>query len=172
MTHKIKKFIPVGIKPETELWIYGSGIALSVLSSLFYFVTYYGSYNAMFNYYGNKKVLIEGASMPDFWSLIDGGVFDVFKIWIFAFLAMIAVHYGYHYRESKSIYTMRRLPNKYELHIRCTALPLSATAVSLILSFILLIIYYVHYMTVTPDELLLPSQWEKLMDYIIHGGIA
>ncbi|MBQ3136196.1 MAG: hypothetical protein IJB74_01805 [Clostridia bacterium] len=170
MTDKIKKIIPVGYKPEKELWIYCSVILMAILRSLFYFISYYSAYNNMFHDYGDKMVLIENITMVDFCNIIADGTFDVFKVAIFIFLAMIGVNYGYHYRDSKSIYTMRRLPNKYELHIRCIALPLTAIIISIILSFALLMVFYCHYMTVTPDELLLPAQWEKLWDYIIYGG--
>lgn len=170
MTDKIRKFIPIGYKPEKELWVYGSVIMMAVTRSLLYFLSYYSAYNAMFQYYGDKKVLIENITMDNFCDIIADGTFDVFKIAVFIFLAMIGVNYGYHYRDSKSIYTMRRLPNKYELHIRCIAFPAAAILLSIVISFSLLMIFYIHYMTVTPDELILPAQWEKLWNYIIYGG--
>lgn len=172
MTDKIRKIIPVGYKPERELWISGSVIIMAVLRSLLYFLSYYSAYNALFNVYGGKKILIENAAMPDFCDIIDDGFFDVFKVAVFIFLAMIAVNYGYHLRDSKSIYTMRRLPDKYELHVRCIALPAISVMLCAFLSFALLMVFYSHYMTATPDELILPAQWEKLWDYIIYGGNA
>ncbi|MBE6774651.1 MAG: hypothetical protein E7543_00495 [Ruminococcaceae bacterium] len=170
MTDKIRKIIPVGYKPEKELWISASVISIAVVRALLYFLSYYTAYNNLFHDYGGKKILLEGAAMPDFCSIIADGTFDVFKIAIFIFLAMIGMNYSYHYRDSKSIYTMKRLPDKYELHVRCIALPAIAITTCIFLSFILLMLFYAHYMTVTPDGLILPAQWEKLWDYLVYGG--
>ena len=99
--------------------------------------------------------------MPDFTEILDRSLWG-FLVAIIAALALIGVHYACHYQDSKSIYTMRRLPNRWELHRRCLTLPLLAAAVYLILAFVILLIFYAVYMNLTPDVCLTPGQWQKI----------
>ena len=75
---------------------------------------------------------------------------------------LAAYHYAYHRQGSKSIYLMRRLPSKLELHRRCLTLPIAGILIALLTAFLLLLIYYAVYMNVTPAECLMPGQWQKL----------
>ncbi len=50
----------------------------------------------------------------------------------------IAANYMTFYRESKSIYLMRRIPDRWELPRRCAAVPLIGLAAGLILTAILI----------------------------------
>jgi len=84
-----------------------------------------------------------------------------------AALSHVIVHYQYHHRVSKSIYTMKRLPNRWELHRRCWSLPLCCFAAVLLTGFLLLLVYYAVYLLVTPAENLAPDQWKKLWSVIL-----
>ena len=107
--------------------------------------------------------------MRDFFEILDG-TFDGFIIAIFAFICLIMFHYGYHYKDSRSIYTMKRLPNKYELHIRCFTVPVIGITVSIVISALLLVLFYLYYISKTPAECLHPDQWERLFTAILNGG--
>ncbi len=171
MKNKIKKIIPVGIKPETEIWIFSSSLfALGIIYSVISYASFYSYwYNNLFNFQGGKRVLISGRMMPDFHEIIDG-CFNGFVIAIFIFIFLIVYHYGYHYKDSKSIYTMKRLPNKSELHIRCLAVPVIGIILCLVFALCLILIFYYYYMAKTPTECLFPDQWERLWTNIIYGG--
>lgn len=169
MTDKIKKIIPVGIKSETEIWLFLSAIAVGIIRASLFFMTYMREYNSLFAFEGGKKLLINSKFMPDFHIIVNGS-FNGFLIAIFLFLFLIIYHYSYHYKDSKSIYTMKRLPNKSELHIRCLTVPIIGITMSLIISVCLLLLFFHYYMTKTPSESLFPDQWERLWTAILYGG--
>ncbi len=172
MIDKFKRYIPVGIKPETEKFIVIASFVLSVCRALLFYLNYSHSYNYLFDVRNGQKVLNEAKMMPYFCT-ITVGCFDGFIISLFIFTFMIILHYGYHYKDSKSIYTMKRLPQKNELHIRCLALPLICITLSVVLSFSLLLLFYHHYMTMTPPECLQPeNQWKMFWLNLIYGGDA
>lgn len=169
MTNKIRKIIPVGIKVETEIWIFFSALAVGICRALLFFQAYIREYNRLFDIEYGKRVLIKSRMMRDFFEILDG-TFDGFIIAIFAFICLIMFHYGYHYKDSRSIYTMKRLPNKFELHIRCFTVPVIGITVSIVISALLLVLFYLYYISKTPAECLLPDQWERLLTAILNGG--
>ncbi len=171
MTDKSRKIIPVGFKKESEIWIFSSALAVGICRALLFFQVYYIEYNRLFEIEFDKKTLIPNAKMTDFYLIIDG-VFDGFIIAAFIFIFLACYHYIYHGRDSKSIYTMKRLPNKYELHIRCLTVPLIGIVLCAVLSAALLVLFYHYYMSNTPAECLFPDQWERLWTEILYGGKA
>lgn len=172
MTDKIKKIIPVGINPQTEKFILIASFALSVCRALLFYLNYLNSYNYLFEFRDGQRILNEAKRMPYFCTLTEG-CFDGFVISLFIFIFMIFIHYGYHYKDSKSIYTMKRLPQKSELHIRCLTVPLISIILCITLSFILILLFYHHYMTMTPPECLHPeNQWTMFWVNMIYGGDA
>lgn len=169
MTNKIRNRIPVGFKADSEIWIFISAIIIGIIRSLLFFYVYTVDYNSLFEFVNGEKILISGSYMTYFYEIIDG-CFNGFLIAIFIFIFLIFYHYMYHFKDSKSIYTMKRLPNKSELHIRCLSVPLTGIALSAALSIGLLLAFYFYYMAKTPPECLYPDQWEKLLTKIIYGG--
>ena len=59
MTNKIRKIIPVGIKVETEIWIFFSALALGICRALLFFQAYIREYNRLFDIEYGKRVLIK-----------------------------------------------------------------------------------------------------------------
>ncbi len=169
MTAELKKIIPVGFNLKSEIWIFASALAVGICRALLFFQVYLNEYNRLFEIEFDKRVLITGRKMSDLYEITDG-VFDGFIIAIFIFVFLACYHYIYHGRDSKSIYTMKRLPNKYELHRRCLAAPLIGITLCIILSLTFLLIFYHYYMTKTPAECLFPDQWERLWTDILYGG--
>ncbi|MBQ6798366.1 MAG: hypothetical protein IJP11_03930 [Oscillospiraceae bacterium] len=163
---KISRLVPPGFDYGPELkalcWIVGGALVLS----LFWFTDLREARRALFDRYLGVLRPIPGAVMRDFgkmvWPYMSG--FAVAALWALSF---VGVHYQYHHRVSKSIYTMKRLPNRLELHLRCWTLPLSCFAAILLAGFLLLLIYYAVYLLVTPAENLAPDQWKKLWSVIL-----
>lgn len=162
MIKRIEKILPVGIPIKKELAGIITGVILAVIRSLFYFESYYNYYNNLFEHYGSKKILVQGRLMADFYVVIDDS-FEGFLVVIFLLIALIVFHYAFHYIDSKSIYIMKRLSRKSELHIRCLTVPIISILTCIILPAILLLVYFKHYMTATPPECLVEGQWEILI---------
>ncbi len=64
-----------------------------------------------------------------------------FEILWLALAVMLIRNYTYHLRDSRADYTMRRLPRRWEYHIRCWALPSLGLIISALLAAILLALY-------------------------------
>jgi uncharacterized membrane protein YqhA len=99
--------------------------------------------------------------MPDFIDIFEGSLGGYFILSL-CMLLLIALRYAYYYQNSKSIYLMKRLPDKFELHRRCIILPVMAALSCAVIAFLVLLLYFGHYMLFTPDACLTPGQWAKI----------
>lgn len=150
----------MGIKEEKNIFIIA--MAASIMASLSIFSTrYMDCYEGLYWKNGAERTIIPEAIMPDFVEIL-GESFIGFKIVVALMIAAVVTHYAYHFEESKSIYTMRRLPSVWELHRRCLTLPVCGIIISLVTALALLLIYYDVYMAVTPEICITPGQWQKL----------
>lgn len=93
--------------------------------------------------------LIAGAKMAPYRSLI-GTSLRLFPLFWGAMALEVFSAYRYHKTGSRSIYLMRRLPDKWELHRRCWGRPLIYTAGSLVLMGVILLFWYLMYLLITP----------------------
>jgi hypothetical protein len=60
---------------------------------------------------------------------------------------------------SRSIYTMRRLTDRWELLRRCCAVPLGIVAGAVVLAAVLTAVFYLAYLGLTPEGKVPPDQW-------------
>ena len=155
------RYAPLGMNLTAfkNLLIWG-GIA-SVFWSFSFITNLTDNLSKLYRTVHDKKVLRDGAIMPDFAELMEFVLIGFLVITVIM-LVFIAYNYAYHRQGSKSIYLMRRLPNSWELHKRCITLPIAAVFICIIAAFIMLCIYYWIYMAVTPEECLTPGQWQKI----------
>ena len=83
--------------------------------------------------------------------------------WGFLLLALCmpllaGAHYFYHFHDGRSIYLMRRLPDRWELHRRCLFLPLAGLLAAGILSLALAAAYFFLYRWAIPEALIPPPE--------------
>ena len=83
-------------------------------------------------------------------------------------LPLAAWHYCYHYQDSRSIYLMRRLPNRRELWRRCLGLPLLGVAACGVLSAAHVLVFYAIYHYAASPQCLQPGQWRMLWESLFH----
>ena len=158
----LSRHVPLGFRLQEEIKGFFGGCFGATLFSLINFVPRFSDQlDKLYRRNGANRTLIPGAIMPDFVEIFDRSLWG-FLVMIVAAFAFIGVHYAYHHQESKCIYTMRRLPSRWELHRRCLTLPLLAVVAYLILAFVILLIFYAVYMNITPDVCLTPGQWQKI----------
>ncbi len=158
---KLRPYAPVGMNLNTEFWVFILGLIFSTLFSLFFFADFDNAYDRLFRHEGDRKILRPDAVMPDF-DVLALQYFVGFGILALIMLLFIFFHYGYHHQETKSIYLMRRLSDPWELHRRCLTLPLLGAGATLLVAFVLLLLFFAVYMAVTPEECLTPCQWQKI----------
>lgn len=159
---KLTDYLPVGY--PVERMVQGVGIlwAAMALGSLPYLYRLGDARSDLYFYRGTalEPTLIPDARMLDFHVILEGS-FSVVPFFVGLFLAFMGSLYVYHFSESRSIYLMRRLPNRWELLRRCITLPLVGIGGMLILVCILFFVYYGLYFIFTPEAALTPDQWGK-----------
>lgn len=161
MKPDLSRWAPPGLDLHVEKRVFGCGMALSTLFSMFYIINLFGERAKLYRKVGTEVHLRPDAVMPDFVDVLRPFLMG-FLILALCMAAFIAVHYAYHHQGSKSIYLMRRLPDRWERHRRCWTLPLLGIAACLLAALILLLIYYGLYMLATPKACLTPHQWQKI----------
>ena len=161
MKAKLARFAPPGLNLNFDLNFFFTGLACSVLYSLSFLYRFAGARSDLYDHYGAVRRLREGAVMPDFRELLGSALLG-FLVLGLCMIPFALYHYAYHRQGSRSIYLMRRLPDRWELHRRCLTLPACGAAVCLLLAAALLLIYFGIYLLATPDVCLTPDQWQKL----------
>lgn len=151
----MNRYAPPGINLRLELIEYWMTILVGISYSITFFFDFHASLNALYEFSSKNKYLIEGARMIPFETLMEG------RLNGFVFTAIILVvltigHYAYHYNNqgSKSIYLMKRLPNKWELHKRCLILPSIGAVIAVLIMVLLWFTYLGVYYVFTPQQCL------------------
>ena len=146
-----ERSLPPGYNHKSEITIFVgtlAGIATSSLTS--FFRAYTEAKQSLYIRIGTELIRDESKVMPDFAQILGGRLYSMFIFAALAFIIPSAFHFAYHYRGSKSIYLMRRLPKKTELYKRCLLMPLIYLLMFLLATAALLLIYYVVYIYSTP----------------------
>ena len=132
-----------------EKTVWGLGLGASLIYSGIFLVRFADACGELYEYQGMEQVLIEGARMERFRVLLGNGLAG-FAITALVMLLFSIYHYLYHFQDSKSIYLMRRLPRRWELHRRCLTLPVAAAVLSLAAAMVMQGFYFGIYLVFTP----------------------
>jgi len=163
MKRFLERNLPPGYNYKPEfLAIIGLLIWVSLSSLIGFFIAYSHERQALFIRAGTQLFLDESKTMPDFMNILGTRLRVYFIFGALILLFSSAIHYVYYYKESKSIYLMRRLTSRSELHRRSLLIPLLCALVFAAIAFILLLIFYAVYMNSTPKVCLTPDQWQKI----------
>lgn len=142
------------------------GMAVCSLISTFGFLSRYGhGWRSLLVKYGvtdYKKVIAEGATLPAFSGMMESIMVPFVYLMVIILLLMI-LHYLYFYHESKSIYLMKRLPKRRELHRRSLALPLMLIGTCVVTVMLLTMIYFGLYHLFVPARCIAPGQLERFL---------
>ena len=153
----VDRLVPLGLDGRKT----GYGICGAVFSSWVYswttFLVWYArERSSLFDLV--RKTLLPDRMMEDFYTIWDGTLF-LFGLTAFCMLPLALWHYWYHFRESRSIYLMRRLPDRWDLWRRCLTLPLLGLTACLVLAVMNTLLFYAVYHVFTPEPCLAPGQW-------------
>lgn len=153
------RYVPLGINGRKVrnglLLVLGFGMLVSFgfLSRLF------DARDELYEWVGRTRVLRPGAVMPDYPTLLRGTFWGLGAA-AAGMIVLAAAFYACHYQGGRSIYTMRRLPKRWELWRRCLTLPVLTALACLILAVGLTLLYFEIYLQVTPEGCLPPEPWE------------
>lgn len=160
------RFCPPGYDYKYEKTVLFCASIFSICWSLVFYVRYFIGLRELYSYRGGKRELIKGRMMPQFYELA-GGAFIGFSAVFFVLLCFIVLRYAYYYRGSKSIYTMKRLPQKYELSVSCLVLPIIFMLLCVLVIFAVLLFDLAFYLIFTPKQCLYPFSLDSLWRALI-----
>ena len=141
MKKELSYYAPPGMELKQEKKVFVIGMALSSLFSFLVFgIGFSDSLEKLYWKNGAERTVIPGAVMTNFVELFGEATIG-FKVVFALMIAAAVMHYTYHFFESKSIYTMRRLPSAWELHRRCLTLPICGILISIVTAFLILLIW-------------------------------
>ena len=108
------RHLPPGVDPSKSEMGLLTGLISALLFHLQFILRYLSARNDLYTYYhGSNIKRLNGSMMPPFWEVLGTSLYGCFV----AALAMVVVAiqlYSSYYQGSKSIYTMRRLPDRWE----------------------------------------------------------
>ena len=104
--------------------------------------------------------------MPDFYRLLEEK-FLGFGVVILYCVGTMVFRFWYYYQGSKSIYLMRRLPDKSMLIRSCVETPFKRILLSLAVMVGMVLLFYLTYWIATPEQYLQPDQWQKLWRWML-----
>lgn len=165
MKKRLEKIVPPGYAAENILIFWCLGSIICVMIAMGFMLDFEkdmrfpGRIDDFVEYFGDKRIyyLTYGHIRERCFSLLALGL-----------LAFVPMHYSYYFRESKSIYTMRRLGRPLELHIRAWFLPLRLSISTLILRAIVIAALFCYYLCRTGNMNHLYAQWEAVWRLIIY----
>ena len=165
--NKLSRYAPAGLSLTNEIGIFLFGLVISILFSTGFLFRFVEARNMLYEVNSSGKlILLPGARMPEMTSLIHNAFAGFFLLCLLA-LAAAAYHYIFHTQGSKSIYLMRRLPDKWELHRRCLTLPCLAILISLGTALVLFLLYYGIYLWLTPKTCLPTGSLDAIRSVIL-----
>ena len=159
MTEFFRRNSPPGMDLMQERKVFAVGNVISALVGILVFLDRYrGAYNDLFLYFGVagagnatdvEKVLRKDTVIVPFHQLLDG-FFFCFYIVATVMLCFIIFHYAYFRQGSMSIYLMKRLPDRRELHRRALTVPCLGALGTFAVAAVTAFLCYIIYLTVTP----------------------
>lgn len=162
MNKFLNKKSPPGTDVTKEVRLFITGWIISFVFSLFDFLgKYVLEYNNLFENVSGEIVFKTYVKMPYFRSLIRYSFYG-YIILAFCAVCLIVFHYSQFFIGSKSIYLMKRLPKRNEIHIRACTLPIFAILIILISVFVIIMFYFAIYMIFTPNVCIASGQWQNL----------
>lgn len=163
---RFEDYLPVGYDAHYEIRCFLIGMLISVLWGSLYFRRLYNDWYHLWKmeWINGELVrteILEGSVMRSFEELFfrpnSLAGFLIIGCMMFGFMVG---HYVYHYQLSKSIYVMKRLPDKTEFYRRCFALPFMGLGITLLAAALFYgICRYVYYY-VTPLECMIAWYFE------------
>ncbi len=155
----LSRLIPPGYNGRRPLYYLLAGGGLGALYSLRFLIDWG---NLRRKLYLASGALRPDAEMEDFAALFRPvGRYFLAVAAAFLLIGLVAL-WAYGRRGARSDYTMRRLPQRFERVRRVVALPVLAWLSLLLLAFVLMLLYYLIYMTCTPARCIPPEQWAKI----------
>lgn len=146
------KYYPMGFEYKKELQWVMAFWGLELAGSLYFFIALSREVQSLYHYVNGERLLRQDRIAASFLELSDWYWAGWFPILAFL-LAMPLYHYFYYYRDTKSIYVMRRLPQRGVTFKSCVRGPLLCAAAVLTSAFLLYLLYFGIYLLSIPAHM-------------------
>ena len=154
LTDFLERRLPPGTGIGAGVCTFSVTMGLALLRSLLYFSDLSNSLTHVCETtLSGERILRPGAVMPTFASIMHGTMIG-FTFTAAVMLILAIRYYLTFYHGGRSIYLMRRLPDRWELFRRTLTLPLLGIVTAGAASLLLCRLFYAVYMAVTPAECL------------------
>jgi len=137
-----------GVKRKNQM---ATMLGFGIGGSLIFVLRYSNARSNLWGYYNGRRQRIPGRMMLTFEELLPG-TFTLMAIAAIGFVMAAILFYLYHYQGCRSIYTMKRLPDRRELWRRCLALPVTALVLAGLCTLILIGLYWLLWRFATPAD--------------------
>ncbi|MBC5733418.1 hypothetical protein NE547_05880 [Flavonifractor sp. DFI.6.63] len=167
MRMKLERWYPLGFPGGAECAWTAAGLGAALLYGWCRFAApFQRALSALYESgAGRVRVLIPGAVMAPFPTFLSG-VFTGFWALALCMPALAVFHYAWHFQGSRSIYRMRRLPQRWELWRRCLAGPLAGALGCLLAAGLTLLLCLLCYWFQTPAACRAADLWA------MTGGVS
>lgn len=151
---RFKRFFPPGYEYKGELLLagllWGGTAGVSVFCFALHLYVAVGKLYQNVSYTDYRRVLREGARVVAFAELVEW----YWALWLPAilFLAAMPLYHYYYYRDTRSIYVMRRLPRRGITFKSCVQGPALEMGIILVTAVCLHLLYYGIYCLGVPAE--------------------
>ncbi len=154
----VKNLLPIVFDWRKECWFFGLCNLIGIVGSFGWVIRYVNALQRVHKYnYATGEYYFDG-SIPYFHELTSGMFYGFFAVAAVLLLRLL-LHYTYHYQGSKSIYLMRRLPDKGLMHRKAITLPIAEAVLTLLIALLIFTIYVLIYRYATPSEALPLDAW-------------
>lgn len=153
----LSRYAPPGTNIRQEIKVLCIGLfCAGFCAVLVYGIALHQAYADLFepSYSGVERVLRPDAVMLPFDVLLHRGLWLFYLLALCALANAVLLHLSYYTGGSKSIYLMRRLPQRWELIRRAITLPLLGAATCLLSALALRLLFLGVYYLITPPQCL------------------
>lgn len=165
----MERQVPPGLDWWAEVKWTVSGLIVGALWSLAAFsYQFFNACRRLYDWNGVDYVLVESRTITPFPELLVQAM-AVLLLGMVLTVPLACYHYAYHYLGSRSIYVMRRLPDRWEVWRRCLTVPVALAALLLVVIELLTFLYFLSFLLLTPAPCLPQEPWRQLV-FALGGG--
>lgn len=162
--------VPPGVSWRTELAWGGRVLGLGALwSAMAFGNNFHSALRELRKWTAGRWVLVESRTITAFPHLLEHTM-AVLLLGVLLTAPLACWHYAYYHLGSRSIYVMRRLPDRRVLWRQCLTVPLLLAAAGLLTMLALIFLYFLLFLWITPEQCLPTRIWRQLVNAL--GGVG
>lgn len=159
-----RRFMPLGISLEKANFFFGSCIFIGVGEHTVFYGKYFMKLNDIRTGLGGMTVDAD-MKMPYFWDLQEHAYYGYLAAILLVIFLQAYWNYEYYNKKTKSVYVMKRLPNKKEYPMTIWVTPVIQAVSIVIIMVIQTIVDICLYTFATPDSVLHPDHLSHILPF-------